>query len=92
MTRLYLVVCVPWVAWHGYQLLDATQHSGYSARRAISHAFWLLLIVPIGGPILLVLMVWVLNGFRASPDTSETGSIKKGGEGSPQPRVRKPSA
>jgi hypothetical protein len=91
MTRLYLVVSVPWVAWYGYQLIDATQHDYYISRRVIPHAFWLLVSVPIGGPILLVVIVWVLNGFRASPNTSETGSIKKGGGVSPQPRAGKPS-
>ena len=33
----------------------------------MSHAFWSLLAVPIGGPILLVLIIWVLAGFRKNP-------------------------
>jgi hypothetical protein len=66
LTRVYLVVTVPWVAWYGYQILDASQHSSYAAQRAISHAFWSMLIVPVGGPILLLVVLWVLAGFRKS--------------------------
>jgi hypothetical protein len=71
VTRLYIVVAVPWVAWYGYQILDAAQRSGYASQRAISHAFWLLLIVPIGGPILLLVIVWIIAGFRKSDWESE---------------------
>jgi hypothetical protein len=90
LTRLYVVVAVPWVAWYGYQIFDAAQRSSYSSQRAISHAFWSLLIVPNGGPILLVMIVWVLAGFRKSvPVTNEAGPVQKVREGSlptdPQP-------
>jgi hypothetical protein len=71
LTRLYLVVAVPWVAWYGYQILYASQHSGYSSQRAMSHDFWSLLIVPIGGPVLLLVIMWVFAGFRKSTPTSE---------------------
>ncbi len=74
LTRLYLVVAVPWVAWFGYQILDASQRSGYTARRAVSHAFWSLLVVPIGGPILFLMLAWVVAGFRKSGPKPEAGA------------------
>jgi hypothetical protein len=66
LLRLYLVVAVPWVAWFGYVIFDFVQHHHYWHWRDISHAFWSLLIVPIGGPILLLVIVWVISGFRKS--------------------------
>jgi hypothetical protein len=72
LTRLYLVVAVPWVAWYGYQISDAAQRSSsYASERAMSHAFWSLLIVPIGGPVLLLVIMWVLAGFRKSSPTTK---------------------
>jgi hypothetical protein len=62
LLRLYLIVVVPWVAWFGYKFYDGIQHHS----RYIAHAFWSLLSVPIGGPILLLVIVWVISGFRKS--------------------------
>ena len=79
LTRLYLVVAVPWVAWYGYQISDAARRSSsYASERAMSHAFWSLLVVPIGGPVLLLLIMWVLAGFRkSSPTTKEAQPTQK---------------
>jgi hypothetical protein len=57
--RLYLVVAVPWVAWFGFQILINGPRWPYLTR-----AFWWLLLVPIGGPILALLTVWVVAGFK----------------------------
>ena len=65
LLRLYVVVSVPWVAWFGFQLLEHLQHSYYSSSRYAADAFWLLL-VPIGGPILFLVIAWVVAGFRKS--------------------------
>ena len=63
--RLYVAVSVPWVAWFGYQILDALQRGTYGpGGHSVSGAFWSLLIVPVGGPILFWAIVWVLAGFR----------------------------
>jgi hypothetical protein len=59
LLRLYLVVPVPWVAWFGYQILDALDR-----HRPVSGAVWSLLIVPIGGPLLYLVAGWVIAGFR----------------------------
>ncbi|MGA3308794.1 MAG: hypothetical protein ABSD08_09285 [Xanthobacteraceae bacterium] len=64
LARTYVVVAVPWVAWFGYQILNVIAARSYWYWRDISHAFWFLLIVPIGAPILYVLIVWVIAGFR----------------------------
>jgi hypothetical protein len=66
LLRLYVVVTVPWVAWFGYQLLDHLQRPYYSRSRHAAETFWSLLLVPIGGPILLLVIVWVVAGFRKS--------------------------
>jgi hypothetical protein len=67
LTRLYLLVSVPWIAWFGYRLLDALYltHAGFDARwRSASDALWLLVTVPIGAPIVMIGVLWVIAGFR----------------------------
>jgi hypothetical protein len=65
LLRLYLAIAVPWVAWFGYQIFNAFQHHPYgSVWRYASDAFWSLLIVPIGGPILFFMIIWIVAGFR----------------------------
>jgi hypothetical protein len=59
--RLYLVVAMPWVVWFGFQILINGPRWPYLTR-----AFWWLLLVPIGGPILVLLIVWVVAGFKKS--------------------------
>jgi hypothetical protein len=66
LLRLYVVVSVPWVAWFGYQLLDHLQRPYYSRSRHAAAAFWSLLVVPVGGPILFLVIAWVIGGFRKS--------------------------
>jgi hypothetical protein len=56
-------VSAPWIAFFGYRFLDALQRP-YQHRA--SGAFLSLLIVPVGGPILLLVIMWVLAGFRKS--------------------------
>jgi hypothetical protein len=63
LTRLYLVVAVPWIAWFVYEFYDAGSHHSWSWHYT-SHAFWSMLTVPIGGPILVLLIAWVLADFR----------------------------
>jgi hypothetical protein len=64
LVRLYIAIGVPWTIWFGYNFLEARP-------REQGRAFFSLLIVPIGGPLLLLLIVWIVNGFRkASPNTS----------------------
>ena len=65
LQRLYLVISVPWVAWFGYRLLDAGSLH-YWRWPYISRDLWLLLIVPVGGPILLIVIIWVIEGFQKS--------------------------
>jgi hypothetical protein len=62
LARTYVAVAVPWVAWFGYQMYDTRDYWRFRA------AFWSLLIVPIGGPILYVVVAWVISGFR-EPDS-----------------------
>ena len=61
LLRLYVAVSVPWVAWFGYQLLYAL--NDYDQDEA-ANAFWWLLVVPVGSPILFLVIAWVVTGFR----------------------------
>lgn len=67
LLRIYIALAVPWVAFFGYRFFDALQHP--YQHRAFG-AFWSLLIVPVGGPILLLVIMWVLAGFRKSEQTA----------------------
>ena len=69
LLRLYVAVAVPWAVWYGVQVQDAIdRHRG---QRYVSEAFRSLLIVPIGAPILFVIVVWVVAGFQKSARTSD---------------------
>jgi hypothetical protein len=59
--RLYIIVVVPWVMWFGSQLLINGPRWKF-----FSQTFWTLLALPIGGPILLVAVAWVLAGFQTA--------------------------
>jgi hypothetical protein len=61
LVRLYIAVSVPWVAWFGYHLLDALRRDN---QRLIADAFWELLFIPVGFPIVTVVILWVVGGFR----------------------------
>jgi hypothetical protein len=67
LLRIYIAVSVPWIAFFGYRLLDALQHP---YRHHTSGAFWSLLVVPVGGPISLLVIMWVLAGFRRPEQTA----------------------
>jgi hypothetical protein len=55
------VVAVPWAAWFALPILINGPRWRY-----LSQASWSLLIVPVGGPILLLMTAWVVAGFRQS--------------------------
>jgi hypothetical protein len=57
------------VAWFGYRILEALNR-----HRPVAGAFWSLMVVPVGGPILLLLIVWVVNGFRKSTPEVEAAT------------------
>lgn len=57
LLRLYIAVSTLWVVWFGYQILVVPV-------RYISRLFWTLLFVPIGGPILFFIVLWIFEGFR----------------------------
>jgi hypothetical protein len=78
LTRLYLVVSVPWVAWFGHLLFDALQQDDQDLA---SDAFWFLLIVPIGVPIVGFAVLWVIAGFRKR----EPASTSKDDNNPPNP-------
>jgi hypothetical protein len=67
LLRVYIAVCVPWIVFFGFRFIDALDHP-YQHRSF--EAFWSLLIVPVGGPISLLLILWVLAGFRKSEQTA----------------------
>jgi hypothetical protein len=73
LTRLYLVVSVPWVAWFVFEIFNAG--TGYRSERDIAYAFRMLLILPIGLPILVWLIVWVFAGFRKSASSSREPTL-----------------
>jgi hypothetical protein len=52
---------VPWLAWFGSQILI----NGPSWSD-LSHAFWSMLVMPIGGPIAFFLIAWIVAGFQKS--------------------------
>jgi hypothetical protein len=67
LLRIYIAVTVPWIAFFGYRFIDALQHP---YQHHASEAFWSLLMVPVGGPISLLVIMWVLAGFRKSEQTA----------------------
>ncbi|SRR6266404_4354667 len=84
LLRIYIAVTVPWIAFFGYRFLDALQHP---YQHHASGAFWSLLMVPVGGPISLLVIMWVLAGFRKSERTeSEAKTGAKIAARSSQPR------
>lgn len=63
--RLYIVVSSLWVVLFGLRIVDVANNHPYgSAWRYISGLFWSLLFVPIGGPILFFIGIWIFEGFR----------------------------
>jgi hypothetical protein len=65
LLRLYIVVTLLWIGWYGSQIVAVlNSHSYGPVWRYVSRLFWMLLLVPIGGPILLFILIWVSEGFR----------------------------
>jgi hypothetical protein len=87
LLRLYVVVSVPWVAWFGYQFLDHLQRPYYSRSRHAAEVFWWLLLVPVGGPILLLVIAWVIAGFqRRALGVDKAHLIPTEDKAAPQPK------
>jgi hypothetical protein len=70
LLRVYFVVSIPWIMWFGYHFVDALNHRPRLAPRA----FWSLLSVPIGSPIVFLLVVWVFAGFQKTTPRTEPPS------------------
>src|SRR5262249_45661819 len=67
LLRLYVATAVPWPTYFGYHILHyMTNYPSYRVWHHASGSFWTLLIVPIGGPALLLVGAWVVAGFRFS--------------------------
>lgn len=84
LLRIYIAVSVPWIAF-GYRFLDALQHP---YQRRAPGAFWSLLLVPVGGPILLLVIMWVLAGFRRSEQTASEAKTSARIDGRPSVDAR----
>jgi len=66
LLRLCVAAGITWIGWLGYKSLDAlADGSGWDD---LSSIVWLILTVPIGGPILIA---WVVAGFQKSAAGSE---------------------
>jgi hypothetical protein len=76
---------VPWVAWFGYQLFDALQQDDQDLA---SDAFWFLLIVSIGVPMVAIAVLWVIAGFRKR-EPAPTGKDDSGNPPNPWGRPAK---
>jgi hypothetical protein len=66
LLRLYVVVSVAWVVWFGYQLLYALNDYVVDDN-IVANAFWWLLVVPVGAPILFLVIAWIIAGFQKKP-------------------------
>jgi hypothetical protein len=60
LQRLYVAIAIPWVAWFSY----AAYESHSSAKRL--QAIYTLFLVPVGGPLLCMVLIWIVAGFRNS--------------------------
>ena len=58
LLRLYVAIAVPWVAWVGYKIHDARQFD-QDERLVLA-----LLLIPVGGPLLYSVVLWVTAGFH----------------------------
>ncbi len=68
--RLYIALSLPWVVWFGYQVAYYANQPSYwaSTRQNLPRSILLLLFVPVGLPILLKIVLWVVQGFARSPN------------------------
>ncbi|MFB9262840.1 hypothetical protein ACFFWD_06580 [Bradyrhizobium erythrophlei] len=86
LTRAYLTIAVPWIAWFGYQIALYADRASYStnARQHLAFSIVLFLLVPLGAPVLLKLLIWIVQGFlspkvnggKAANPTDERPSIQ----------------
>jgi hypothetical protein len=85
MWRLYIAVCVPWLAWFGYAAFDAAErHRNYS--RDVASAAWKALVVPVGAPVLFLVLLWIVSGFQQSDVLKEDRSANPlGAKNEPPP-------
>lgn len=58
LLRLYVVVSVPWIGWYGYQIGSHGPNWYY-----LPQTVWKMLAVPIGGPIVALFGLWIVEGF-----------------------------
>lgn len=77
LLRLYLVLTGSWLVWHGVAIYSVIHGHLYWHWHEISNSFWSLLIVPVGGPLLLLAFLWVRSGFGKSDES------RKGYDGKP---------
>jgi hypothetical protein len=75
--RLYIALALPWVAWFGYQVALYGNQSSYSvsARQHLSTSVFLLLLVPVGAPVILKVLIWIVRGF-VSPNVEKTSKTE----------------
>jgi hypothetical protein len=70
LLRLYGGISALWVLWLGSQIVIVLSEHPYGpVWRYISRLFWTLMFVPIGGPILFFIALWIFEGFRKNPQT-----------------------
>ncbi|UGY27322.1 hypothetical protein HU675_0011485 [Bradyrhizobium septentrionale] len=62
LTRIHIVMCIPWVGWFGYQIADGM--SRHDPWRHIARPLWLIAAVPLGLPLMLMVVLWIVAGFR----------------------------
>jgi hypothetical protein len=67
LARLYAALSIPWVAWFGYMAYEA--HSDAKRLQAI----YTLFLVPLGGPLLCIVALWIVAGFRKSAESKSPG-------------------
>jgi hypothetical protein len=74
--RLYIAIGIPWAVWFGY----AATTSGSRALRL--HAINALFLVPLGAPLLCMVVLWIAAGFRSplQPPQSDPAPLSKGSQ------------
>jgi hypothetical protein len=79
LLRLYIAVSALWIVYFGYLIvvvLDGHRYGLATTAEVLNRAivtivwhyvsglFWALLFVPVGGPILFFIAIWIFEGFR----------------------------
>jgi hypothetical protein len=74
LLRLYVALSVPWIAWFGYQIASHGPQWRY-----LSNTLWTMIAVPVGGPVLLIVILWIREGFhKQSPALVKRGKFVAG--------------